>query len=1507
MDNSSSGKEPGCRLSEAGVKKPPRCRCTGAVSKFGSRSGSGLQRTAQVVQLHDAVGVHEDGQLFCDVEHVVRPHEVGGAYLHGVRAGKDELQHIRRVGYAAHADNRNVHRLAHLPYATQRHGLDGRSGQATHHVGQPRSAGFQIHSHAEQGVDAGQHVGPGVGHGFGHHGDVRHIGRELHNDGHVAGRVLHCAGYGSRLDRVLAEGLATCRHVGAGDIHLQRGKARIRGQSLRQFPELGRVAGVQVGDDSRVFMGQGREFLFQKFLHPHVLQANGVEHAARRLGHALHGVAFARLEGKPFDHDAAQLLQLTEGGVLQTISERAGCGHDGIFELQARQRDASIRWCRRFGSHVDSLQLYFVRPEHRALGAYLYVFAFLVGGHAAQARAHATSHLVFQRELCHCAVFGGHLFDGLQERRWAAGKDQAAIGIPLYGFVNHFQELGQILGRLLMEVPGRHFRYEIARILEGVRFNGQTVAEYELQLSGGGMRLRIRQKRCQAHAAGQHECALVLHSKAVAKRTPHRDLLARQRLGQTAGAAAKGLDEQRQTGRRQTADGKGAAPDELQPEAGMADHDELPGTPAFPVRLFQPQGKTVGDIGRRLTEWHDVQYGEFLTRNIAHECGRFCAAHGRAPLGRQKQMTDMQSETVQTATRRRPEILAPAGDRQAFLAALAAGADAVYMGLKHFSARMQASNFAVKETLSMADLAHEHGAKLYLAFNTLLKPGDLGAAGRLIDRLSRPGSPTPDAIIAQDLGTLKVARQAGYEGELHFSTLAALSPTAGLQTAAELGVSRVVLPRELDIEEIKAMAEVCPEGMDLEVFVHGALCYAVSGRCYWSTALGGKSGLRGRCVQPCRRIYEMGKRKDRFFSCFDLSLDLMVKTLLDVPQVTCWKIEGRKKGAHYVFYTTTAYRMLRDEGKDPAIRKEAEAILERALGRPTSRSRFLPQSRQIPLPGPKDAGRTGSGLFVGTVARTPEGAAYLKPRVPLMGRDLLRIGSEDEKHHRILKVSKAVPKAGTLDIPPDSGPFPKKSPGPKSASFRDDRRGKGGKGGKFAGKDGKGVGKGGKRPFVPRGKVPPSGTPVYLVDRKEPELMERINAMEAEAKKMPEPKTPGSSNFQPQLPRHFDGRPASIDMLVRRAPPKGKDSKFRGQLGMWMSPRLIDQVSRTFLPRTWWWLPPVIWPDEEKLWRAVLLRMVKQGARTFVLNAPWQMALLPERQSEQHVKTEGKRRSRDWQILAGPFCNISNGLAVESLAELGFTGAIVSPELGKDDYLELPKQSPLPLGIVSAGFWAACVSRHVPAAIKRREPLTSPKGEVYWPRTLGQNLWLFPSWPVDFSEHRQTLENAGYRWFVNLDETRPKEVADPGRTTVMNWDGGVLQGGIEAILRELENRDPPRYRPVQICFVQPPLGKVERREIVPPYVKNIYVSNFLTEFSLDEKSNQRAAGQTDKANQEADKEILLPQYLQAQQTIQRFRSAQYRCSKNFQYYCKSKSEIKGNTFYFSRKASCEDQ
>ena len=272
-----------------------------------------------------------------------------------------------------------------------------------------------------------------------------------------------------------------------------------------------------------------------------------------------------------------------------------------------------------------------------------------------------------------------------------------------------------------------------------------------------------------------------------------------------------------------------------------------------------------------------------------------------------------------------PQILAPAGNKASFLAALAAGADAIYCGLKQLSARMEAKNFTLEELVGLTDLAHSKGTRVYVTLNTLIKPDELDPAGKLMDDLNR--YVRPDALIIQDLALIDLARQAGFSGEIHLSTLANVSFGEALSLIRHIpGVSRVVLPRELSVDEIKQIAGICPENIGLEVFVHGALCYGVSGRCYWSSFLGGKSGLRGRCVQPCRRFYTQERTSNRFFSCQDLSLDVLVKVLRPVPAIRAWKIEGRKKSPHYVYYTVQAYQLLRDHVQDSHLRKEALSL-----------------------------------------------------------------------------------------------------------------------------------------------------------------------------------------------------------------------------------------------------------------------------------------------------------------------------------------------------------------------------------------------------------------------------------------------------------------------------------------------------------------------------------------------------------------------------------------------------
>ena len=662
----------------------------------------------------------------------------------------------------------------------------------------------------------------------------------------------------------------------------------------------------------------------------------------------------------------------------------------------------------------------------------------------------------------------------------------------------------------------------------------------------------------------------------------------------------------------------------------------------------------------------------------------------------------------------KPEILAPAGDLPSFLAALAAGADAVYLGLKHFSARMQAENFSLTELSRMVELAHAEGRRVYVAMNSLLKPGDLDAALRLIVRLERDVH--PDALIAQDLGLPELARQAGFRGELHLSTLANVSHPAALQAARAAGASRVILPRELSLDELRMTAESCPDDLGLESFVHGALCWCVSGRCYWSSFLGGKSGLRGRCVQPCRRNYSQGPagkkaHGGRWFSCLDLSLDVLAKTLLQIPRLCSWKIEGRKKGPHYVYHVVGAYRLLRDNPNDAQAKKAALDFLEMALGRSPTRARFLPQRQTTPT---APDGLTSSGLPAGRVAISADGKPVLKARLELLPGDYLRVGVEDERWHATLPVSRRIPKGGTLLL-------------------------------KLA-----------------KHKTPKAGTPVFLIDRREPELTALLRQWEQRLAACAGAKAAAAEAVL-RLPAPV--RPRRLpDMLLRAGLPRGKETRGgKGIMALWLSPRSAREVSRTVTPRVSWWLPPVIWPDEEEGVLRQVREVLKNGARHFVCNAPWQTALFT-----------GERIPEDLRLLAGPFCNVANAAALAALARMGFAGAVVCPELSSGELLALPRQSCLPLGLVISGHWPMGLARHKLMGVKDNEPFRSPRGEVFWTRPYGQNVWIYSDRPLDLTGKRKELEAAGYGFFIHMPEHPPPALPESTRTSLFNWDGELL-------------------------------------------------------------------------------------------------------------------------------------
>ena len=236
------------------------------------------------------------------------------------------------------------------------------------------------------------------------------------------------------------------------------------------------------------------------------------------------------------------------------------------------------------------------------------------------------------------------------------------------------------------------------------------------------------------------------------------------------------------------------------------------------------------------------------------------------------------------------EILAPAGSYRSLEAAVSAGADAVYVGGQRFGARAFAENFEKEELLKAIDHVHLHGRKLYLAVNTLLKERELEALEDYLAPFYQNGL---DGAIVQDLGGMELIREAFPDLAVHISTQMTVASEAGARFFREKGASRIVPARELGMEEIRRMKEA--SGLEIECFVHGAMCYCYSGQCLMSSLIGGRSGNRGQCAQPCRLPYrvEGGKPSD-FLSMKDLCAIRLIPELVRAG-VDSFKIEGRMK------------------------------------------------------------------------------------------------------------------------------------------------------------------------------------------------------------------------------------------------------------------------------------------------------------------------------------------------------------------------------------------------------------------------------------------------------------------------------------------------------------------------------------------------------------------------------------------------------------------------------------
>ena len=272
------------------------------------------------------------------------------------------------------------------------------------------------------------------------------------------------------------------------------------------------------------------------------------------------------------------------------------------------------------------------------------------------------------------------------------------------------------------------------------------------------------------------------------------------------------------------------------------------------------------------------------------------------------------------------ELLAPAGSPEAVTAAIQAGADAVYLGCGDFNARRNAKNFSLEELASAVSYCHIRGAKVYLTLNTLVTDRELPAAARTAAQAAEIGV---DAVLIQDLGILRMLRQAAPGLAVHGSTQLTVHSLDGVRRCAELGMTRVVLSRELSREAISHICLHSP--IEIETFVHGALCMCYSGQCYFSSVIGGRSGNRGLCAQPCRLKYGWGRRADgNPLSLKDMSLAGYIQDLKKLG-VKCLKIEGRMKRPEYVSVVAGVYARAIKEDREPTAEelRDLEAAFSR--------------------------------------------------------------------------------------------------------------------------------------------------------------------------------------------------------------------------------------------------------------------------------------------------------------------------------------------------------------------------------------------------------------------------------------------------------------------------------------------------------------------------------------------------------------------------------------------------
>ncbi|MFP4525431.1 MAG: peptidase U32 family protein [Bacteroidales bacterium] len=352
-------------------------------------------------------------------------------------------------------------------------------------------------------------------------------------------------------------------------------------------------------------------------------------------------------------------------------------------------------------------------------------------------------------------------------------------------------------------------------------------------------------------------------------------------------------------------------------------------------------------------------------------------------------------------TGKNPELLLPAGNAEAFYAAVEGGADAVYAGLKKFNARARADNFTIPQLQSMLMEADNNNVKVYLTLNTVIKNDELGELAETLYSLAQTNV---SAVIIQDWGVYYFIKKFFPSLKVHASTQMGNHNSLGGIYAEKMDFERVIFARELTQKEIRAINS--HSDIEIELFAHGALCYSFSGMCLFSSFLGGMSANRGQCMQPCRRIYDTGTEKKYLFSLKDNELIEFVPQLKKLG-VSSIKIEGRLKPAEYMYNVARAYRMAIDE---PERINEAKAILKYDMGREKTSYFFGGNIKEAITDNPT------TGIFLGTVKETGDDFFIFSSKETLNEGNRLWIRTKKGENRRAIKLKKFTAEENTIKV-----------------------------------------------------------------------------------------------------------------------------------------------------------------------------------------------------------------------------------------------------------------------------------------------------------------------------------------------------------------------------------------------------------------------------------------------------------------------------------------------------------